>query len=105
MGGGNQSEPSTLSRDGTFKLRSTELSSLSPYRGILSLSLPSEKWTNMKSGGRLSSRSRERSIGQPPNNNMPVLVRSRAARETDRVENRSSKLSTFLDILVGQFVV
>lgn len=61
----------------------------------------------MKSGGRLSSRPRERSIGQPPQQHAPttVLVRSRAAGETDRVENRSSKFSAFLDILGGQFVV
>lgn len=47
---------------------------------------------------------REKGQSASPNN-MPVLVRSRAAGETDRMENRSSKLSTFLDILGGQFVV
>lgn len=53
---------------------------------------PQEMWTNMKSDGRLSSRPRERSIGQP--NNMPVLVRSRAAKKTKN-KTKTERESSF----------
>jgi hypothetical protein len=54
--------------------------------------LPQEMWTNMKSDGRLSSRPRERSIGQP--NNMPVLVRSRAVKKTKN-KTKTERESSF----------